>query len=85
MQVLKWTYPAGTKLTHTKTRGDTEQHVTLDLSPFAGQWIVIQDGAVIEHGPDLDKIAEKARVRGVKRPRVLYVEPRNQGTVKLGL
>ena len=72
-------------MAQTNTRGDTEQHLTLDLSPFAGQWIVIQDGAVIEHGPDLDKIAEKARVRGVKRPRVLYVELRNQGTVKLGL
>jgi len=72
-------------MTQTKTRGDTEQHLTLDLSPFAGQWIVIQDGAVIEHGPDLDEIAEKARVRGVKRPRVLYVEPRKPDTVKLGL
>lgn len=72
-------------MTQTKTRGDTEQHLTLDLSSFAGQWIVIQDGAVIEHGPDLDEIAEKARVRGVKRPRVLYVEPRNPDAVKLGL
>jgi len=72
-------------MAQTKTRANTEQHLTLDLSPFAGQWIVIQDGAVIEHGPDLDRIAEKARVRGVRRPRVLYVEPRSPDTVKLGL
>ena len=72
-------------MAQTKTRANTEQHLTLDLSPFAGQWIVIQDGAVIEHGPDLNRIAEKARVRGVQRPRVLYVEPRSPDTVKLGL
>ena len=72
-------------MAQTKTRANTEQHLTLDLSPFAGQWIVIQDGAVIEHGPDLDRIAEKARVRGVQRPRVLYVEHRSPDTVKLGL
>lgn len=69
----------------TRARVDTESDLAPDLRPFAGEWVVIQDEAVIEHGPDLPAIAEKARARGVERPRVLYVEPRDPDAEKLGL
>jgi hypothetical protein len=56
-----------------------------DWEVFAGEWVVIQDETVIEHGRDLAEIAERARSRGIRRPRVVFVEPRRERAVKLGL
>jgi hypothetical protein len=56
-----------------------------NLQAYAGEWVVLHDGTVIEHGPDLAKIAEKARAQGIRCPRVFYVEPHHKRAVKLGL
>ena len=56
-----------------------------DLQSYAGQWVVLYDGEVIEHGAALKAIVAKVRARGIQRPRVLFVEGRDPGTVKLGL
>jgi hypothetical protein len=56
-----------------------------NLSAYTGEWVILHDGTVIEHGWDLADIAEKARDRGIHCPRVLYVEPDPKGAVKLGM
>ena len=47
--------------------------------------VVLHDDVVIEHGTDLKAIVDKARARGIERPRVLFVEGRDPETVRLGL
>lgn len=69
----------------TQTRIDSEPNSPPDLHAYAGQWVVLHEGAVIEHGPELKVIVDKARARGIQRPRVLYVEGRDPEAVKLGL
>jgi hypothetical protein len=56
-----------------------------NLEAYAGQWVVVQNERVIEHGPDLRQIVDKARSRGIRCPRVLFVEPSRARTVRLGL
>lgn len=56
-----------------------------NLQRYAGEWVVLDLETVIEHGPDLVEVAERARTRGIRCPRVLYVEPHREGEVKLGL
>lgn len=62
-----------------------EEYRQPDLEPFVGQWVVLHSDAVIEHGEELEPIVERARARGIRRPRVLYVEPQRKGVVRLGL
>ena len=69
----------------TKTHLDSERDGTPDLRSFVGEWVVLQDDVVIEHGAELKVIVEKARARGIGRPRVFYVEGSDPETVKLGL
>jgi hypothetical protein len=56
-----------------------------NLQAYAGQWVVVHNETVIEHGPDLAQIVDNARSRGIRCPRVLYVEPSRARTVRLGL
>lgn len=56
-----------------------------NLEAYAGEWVVIQDEMVIEHGLNLTEIVENARSRGIRRPRVHLVEPSRARTVRLGL
>jgi hypothetical protein len=56
-----------------------------DLKPFVGQWVVLLNDAVIEHGEELASIVERARARGIRCPRVLFVEPQQKRVVMLGL
>ena len=56
-----------------------------DLSAYVGEWVVLQNDKVVEHGPDLEHVAEQARAQGIHRPRVLFVPPFSPGHVKLGL
>jgi len=56
-----------------------------NLQRYAGEWVVLHLETVIEHGPDLVEVTERARTRGIHCPRVLYVEPHREGEVKLGL
>lgn len=71
----------------TSTRLDSErgQEPAPDLSPYVGEWVVLHNGAVIEHGHDLQNLASKARARGIQRPRVLFVAPVNPAHAQLGL
>jgi len=56
-----------------------------DLRSYAGRWVVLHAGEVIEHGAALKAIVDKARARGIQRPRVLFVEGRDPQAVKLGI
>jgi hypothetical protein len=56
-----------------------------NLEAYAGQWVVVQNEMVIEHGPDLTRIVDNARARGIRCPRVLFVEPGRARTVRFGL
>jgi hypothetical protein len=56
-----------------------------NLEAYAGQWVVVQNERVIEHGPDLTQIVDKARSRGIRCPRVLFVEHSRARTARLGL
>ncbi len=71
----------------TQTKLGTSEKPASDasLSLYEGEWVVLHENAVIEHGPDLVEIAARARTRGILCPRVLFVEPRRQDEVKLGL
>ena len=55
-----------------------------NLKAYEGQWAVLHQDAVIEHGADLVEIAARARTRGILCPRVLYVELHREGEAKLG-
>jgi hypothetical protein len=56
-----------------------------NLEAYAGQWVVLQNERVIEHGRHLTQIVDKARSRGIRCPRVLFVEPSRARTAWLGL
>lgn len=56
-----------------------------NLEKYAGEWVVIQNQLVVEHGPGLAQIVENARSRCICCPRVLFVEPSRARTVRLGL
>lgn len=73
-------------MSETNTRVDTPaRNGAANLEAYAGEWVVVQDEMVIEHGPDLAQIVENARSRGIRCPRVLFVEPSRARTVRLGL
>ena len=69
----------------TQTRIESDPNSPPDLRVYAGEWVVLHDGAVVEHGAELKAIVDKARSRGIQRPRVLFVEGRDREAVKLGL
>lgn len=56
-----------------------------NLEAYAGQWVVLQNERVIEHGRHLTQIVDKARSRGIRCPRVLFVEPSRARTARFGL
>ncbi len=55
------------------------------LQAFAGEWVVLQDDEVIDHGSDLAELVERARARGTQKPYVHYVEAIEEGVFRLGL
>jgi hypothetical protein len=55
------------------------------LQAYVGEWVVLDNGTVIEHGADLVEIVERARARGIQKPYIDFVEPVEPGVVKLGL
>ena len=69
----------------TQTRIHSDPNSPPGLQIYAGQWVVLRNGAVIEHGAELKVLVDKARARGIQRPRVLFVEGRDPEAVKLGL
>jgi len=69
----------------TQTRIHSDPNSPQDLHTYAGQWVVLHDGAVIEHGAELKVIVDNSRARGIQRPRVLFVEEYDSEAVKLGL
>ncbi|MGH9318671.1 MAG: DUF5678 domain-containing protein [Vicinamibacteria bacterium] len=73
-------------MSETNTRVDTPARSgAANFEAYAGEWVVVQDERVIEHGSDLAQIVENARSRGIRCPRVLFVEPSRERTVRLGL
>ena len=71
--------------TSTRLDRDRDGGVAPDLSAYVGEWVVLQDDTVIEHGLDLEQLANKARAQGIDRPRVVFVSPHGPGHAKLGL
>ncbi len=55
------------------------------LQAYDGEWVVLENGTVIEHGADLVDIVKRARARGIQKPYIDFVEPIEPGVVKLGL
>ena len=73
-------------MSETNTNVDTPATNRIaNLQAYAGQWVVVQNETVIEHGPDLAQIVDNARSRGIRCPRVLFVEPSRPRNVRLGL
>ncbi|HXV63529.1 MAG TPA: DUF5678 domain-containing protein [Vicinamibacteria bacterium] len=62
---------------------ERDQRPAPDLNPYVGEWVVIQNDTVVEHGRDLEELASKARSRGIRRPRVVFVPPHNPAHTKL--
>ncbi len=56
-----------------------------ELRDYGGQWVVIQDGAVVAHGPTLGDLVRAARARGIRHPFVHFVEPIRDGIAQMGL
>ena len=83
-RMLQWHWKSKS-MAGTKTHFHSDRNSTPDLRPFAGEWVVLRDDVVIEHGTDLKAIVDKARAKGIERPRVLFVEGRDPETVRLGL
>ena len=70
----------------TNTNVDTPaRNRVANFEAYAGQWVVVQNEMVIEHGPDLTRIVDNARAKGIRCPRVLFVEPSRARTVRFGL
>lgn len=69
----------------TRLDRDGDRDAAIDLHAYVGEWVVLQNDTVIEHGPDLEQIADKARARGIQSPRVVFVSPPRPDHVKLGL
>lgn len=55
------------------------------LQAYAGEWVVLENGTVIEHGTDLVELVKRARARGIEKPYVHFVEPIEAGVVRIGL
>ena len=55
------------------------------LQAYAGEWVVLENGTIVEHGADLVELVKKARARGIQKPYIHFVEPLEPGVVKLGL
>jgi hypothetical protein len=60
-----------------------QQH--LDLEPYSGEWVVISNDQVVEHGPDLADVVGRARRRGEPKPYVVFVEEVAEGAARIGL
>lgn len=54
------------------------------LRDYSGQWVVIQDGAVVAHGPTLQDLVRAARAQGIQHPFVHFVEPTRDGMTQIG-
>ena len=61
-----------------RTHGDTLRH-------FENEWVVLEVDDVIAHGVDAVKVIEEARAKGIKRPYVFFVEPKNEEVIQIGL
>lgn len=55
------------------------------LRHFENEWVVLEVGDIIAHGVDAAKVIEEARAKGIKRPYVFFVEPKNENVITIGL
>ncbi len=55
------------------------------LRQFENEWIVLEVDDVIAHGVDAVKVIDEARAKGIKRPYVFFVEPKNENVITIGL
>ena len=56
-----------------------------DSCAYVSEWVVLQNGTVVGHGPDLDLVVKHAQAKGIQRPRVVFVSRVNPSHAKLGL
>ena len=57
----------------------------IDLEPYSGQWVVISNDRVAEHGTDLADVVGRARQRGDSKPYVVFVEHLAEGAARIGI
>jgi len=55
------------------------------LNPLAGQWVCLEGETIVAHGPDVAKVVEEARTKGVQVPYVFKVSDEPEGSVRMGL
>lgn len=42
---------------------------------YIGEWVVLSEGILVSHGPDLGEVLKIARAQGQQLPQVCYLEP----------
>ena len=55
------------------------------LRSYAGQWVVLEDNAIVANGNDLVKAVAQAREKGIEVPYVFYVDVSNEEVVEMGI
>jgi hypothetical protein len=55
------------------------------LNSLVGQWVCLEAEAIVANGPDIARVIEEARQRGVKVPYVFKVSSEPEGSVRMGL
>lgn len=56
------------------------------LRAYAGEWVALSGSSVVAHGGDAADVVRRARLAGVDRPHVVFVETTSaEGTARLGL
>lgn len=55
------------------------------LSPFAGQWVVLEGETIVAHGDDPARVVSDARSKGIRIPYVFFVEEATDDVAWIGL
>lgn len=55
------------------------------LTQYSGRWVAVSDNEVVASGDDAAFVTELARMAGIARPHVFFVEEIPENAVRLGL
>jgi len=55
------------------------------LRQFENKWVVLEGQEIIAHGEDAADVIKAARSRGIKKPYVFFVEPKDENVIMYGL
>jgi hypothetical protein len=56
-----------------------------ELRAFAGQWVIVDEEAIVAHGNKPVELIEAARRQGIGVPYIFFVEGDDSETIKIGL